>query len=464
MTNTLVVSLVDSKVPKYLNGQNPFLSLTPKAQQYLLYTKDLSNCDFFPGNSQNLFWSLYELGQACRNLSFDSFELDKSFNLEQALMFASGFYTLKLKDNKSFKLADKLLQQEFDKIWQHQKFIRRLVNTSADVLTPVKLAQEVQAHLEATAKQAGFSAKAVKTKLTVGQDLVKAGYNGTYTVGKGSVNPPVLLELDFNPTDKKDAPVVAALVGKGITFDTGGYCIKPTAYMEGMFADMGGAALMATSLAQAITLGLKQRVKLFLSCAENMISNNAFRPGDIITYANGLTVVNEHTDAEGRLVLADSLILASQANNGTRPEFIIDAATLTGAAKGALGSEYSAVMSFDDQAYARFMQANQGTFDPFWRLPLTEVHRKQMESKVADITNDEYSRDLAWASTAAGFLSYFVEDYKKGWLHLDLAIAYSDGITYSQGATGLGVDTVVKFLLALSPQQVNSENSYLAKN
>lgn len=158
---------------------------------------------------------------------------------------------------------------------------------------------------------------------------------------------------------------------------------------------MGGAALMATSLAQAITLGLKQRVKLFLSCAENMISNNAFRPGDIITYANGLTVVNEHTDAEGRLVLADSLILASQANNGTRPEFIIDAATLTGAAKGALGSEYSAVMSFDDQAYARFMQANQGTFDPFWRLPLTEVHRKQMESKVADITNDEYSRDLA---------------------------------------------------------------------
>ena len=164
------------------------------------------------------------------------------------------------------------------------------------------------------------------------------------SVGRGSERPPVLLALDYNPTGDKEAPVYACLVGKGITFDSGGYSIKQSAFMDSMKSDMGGAATVTGALAFAITRGLNKRVKLYLCCADNLISGNAFKLGDIIHYRNGKTVEIMNTDAEGRLVLADGLIDAS----AQKPELIIDAATLTGAAKTALGNDYHALFSFDD--------------------------------------------------------------------------------------------------------------------
>lgn len=166
-------------------------------------------------------------------------------------------------------------------------------------------------------------------RITKGEDLREQGYMGLHTVGRGSERSPVLLALDYNPTGDKEAPVYACLVGKGITFDSGGYSIKQTAFMDSMKSDMGGAATVTGALAFAITRGLNKRVKLFLCCADNLISGNAFKLGDIITYRNGKKVEVMNTDAEGRLVLADGLIDAS----AQKPELIIDAATLTGAAK-----------------------------------------------------------------------------------------------------------------------------------
>ncbi|XNM68278.1 hypothetical protein ACLK2E_14030 [Escherichia coli] len=179
------------------------------------------------------------------------------------------------------------------------------------------------------------------TKAKIG---VEQNYLGLHTVGRGSERPPVLLALDYNPTGDKEAPVYACLVGKGITFDSGGYSIKQSAFMDSMKSDMGGAATVTGALAFAITRGLNKRVKLYLCCADNLISGNAFKLGDIIHYRNGKTVEIMNTDAEGRLVLAARLIDTS----AQKPALIIDAATLTGAAKTALGNDYHALFSFDD--------------------------------------------------------------------------------------------------------------------
>lgn len=161
-----------------------------------------------------------------------------------------------------------------------------------------------------------------------------------------------MLRLDYNPTGNPDAPVFACLVGKGITFDSGGYSIKPSAGMAAMKADMGGAALVTGGLAMAIARGLNKRIKLVLCCAENMISGRAAKLGDVITYKNGKTVEILNTDAEGRLVLADGLIYASSQN----PELIIDCATLTGAAKMAVGNDYHSLLTFDNSLAQKHYQ------------------------------------------------------------------------------------------------------------
>ena len=182
-----------------------------------------------------------------------------------------------------------------------------------------------------------------------------------------------MLQLDFNPTQDPNAPVLACLVGKGITFDSGGYSIKPSDGMSTMRTDMGGAALLTGALGFAIARGLNQRVKLYLCCAENLVSNNAFKLGDIITYKNGVTAEVLNTDAEGRLVLADGLIEADSQN----PGFIIDCATLTGAAKVAVGNDYHSVLSMDDDLVKNLFQSAKEENEPFgvYHLKIFIAHK-----------------------------------------------------------------------------------------
>ncbi|MEG9082967.1 aminopeptidase PepB, partial [Escherichia coli] len=184
----------------------------------------------------------------------------------------------------------------------------------------------------------------------------------------------------------------------------------------------------------------------YLCCADNMVSGNAFKLGDIIRYRNGKNVEVMNTDAEGRLVLADGLIDAS----AQKPELIIDMATLTGAAKTALGNDYHALFSFDDKLAARLLASAAAENEPFWRLPLAEFHRSQLPSNFAELNNTASAAYPAGASTAAGFLSHFVENYHEGWLHIDCSATYRKAAVeqWSAGATGLGVRTVANLLTA----------------
>jgi len=316
---------------------------------------------------------------------------------------------------------------------------RDCINQPAEEQSPIQLAQNCSDLL------ASFT-KNITYKFVTGEALKDNNYMGIYTVGKGSIRPPVLLELDYNPTQNDDMPVMVSLIGKGITFDSGGYSLKPSSFMESMRSDMGGAALVTGALALAIARGLNYRVKLYLCCADNLVSGNAFKLGDVIYYRNKISVEIENTDAEGRLVLADGLLCADSDN----AKYIIDCATLTGAAKAAVGNDYHSLFSFDDKFANKLLQSADNEYEAFWRLPLAEFHRGQFPSSFADIGNSGLP-NTAGASTAAAFLSYFIKDYRKNWLHIDCSATFRKNATvlWATGATGVGVRSLANLLMAL---------------
>ena len=213
-----------------------------------------------------------------------------------------------------------------------------------------------------------------------------------------------------------------------------------------MKCDMGGAATVSGALSLAIRQGLKKRVKLFLCCAENMIDGRAYKLGDIITYKNGLTVEVVNTDAEGRLVLADGLQAAGEAG----AKQIIDAATLTGAAQMAVGNEYNALFSVDDEAATTALACAQQEHELLWRLPLNRWHAENCPSPYADTANSRPQKGggAGGASNAAGFLLRFAPNDGQGWLHFDLAGAFQKSATsmWPAGATAMGVRTIAATL------------------
>ncbi len=366
------------------------------------------------------------------------------WGLEECWAFHQGFISVRNTGTVSYPdLAEQ--QAEFDARVYCSSFTRSLINESSETLTPERLAQKAAEFIGKQAEQY-LGKNAVSAEIISGEALKQQGYHGIWTVGKGSANKPALLKLDFNPIGDINAPVLACLVGKGITFDTGGYSIKPSDSMSTMRTDMGGAALLTGALGFAISRGLTQRVKLYLCCAENMVSSTAFKLGDIIKYRNGVSAEVLNTDAEGRLVLADGLIEASEQN----AKFIIDAATLTGAAKVAVGNDYHSVLSMDDELTAHLFNAAKAENEPFWRLPFESFHRSQISSSFADIANIGSVPVVAGASTATAFLSYFVKDYARNWLHIDASATFRKTASdlWAAGATGLGMKTLANLLLS----------------
>lgn len=321
-------------------------------------------------------------------------------------------------------------------------WLREVTNATPEALAPEQLAQSALNLLRR------FGGNAISAQTIVGAELKNLGYVGVYEVGRGSIRPPVLLSVDFNPSGRSDTPFAVALVGKGITFDSGGYSIKESVSMLGMKCDMGGAATVTAALALAIASGLKKRVKLILCCAENLISGNAYKLGDILTYRNGLTVEIVNTDAEGRLVLADGLLDAAACG----APWLIDAATLTGAAITALGTDYHAVFSNSVDASTRYLACAAREQELHWPLPLESFHQGKCPSAYADTANSRAVKGggPGGASNAAGFLSRFVPESAQ-WLHLDLAASFSDQDTalFAAGATGHGVRTLAAFLTEL---------------
>lgn len=317
---------------------------------------------------------------------------------------------------------------------------RQMINGTAEDIFPESLAGKAAEFIQSLAPES------VSYQIIKGKALLEQQWIGIHEVGRGSERPPVLLELDYNPTGDEDAPVSAALVGKGITFDSGGYSIKASEGMLGMKCDMGGAATVTAGLALAIQRGLNKRVKLFLCCAENLISGHAYKLGDILTYKNGTTVEIVNTDAEGRLVLADGLMAAGE----TGAAYILDAATLTGAAMTAVGQEYNAVFGLDKPLVAELCQFAEQENEAAWPLPLEKWHQNACPSAYADTANSRAVKGggAGGASNAAGFLSRFVPNDGQGWIHLDLAACFRDGgsAEWAPGATTLGFRTVARFL------------------
>ena len=362
----------------------------------------------------------------------------EGWNGERRYAFAQGFYAAK--GVRELDLGEQSEQEaaELAALLKATHWVREVTNGCPEAIYPMSLAESALLLIRS------LGGDKVTARITAGETLRESGHIGIWSVGRGSEREPVLLELDYNPTGDANAPVVAALVGKGITFDSGGYSMKSSDNMLPMKSDMGGAAMVTGALALAISRGLNKRVKLILCCAENLVSGHAFKLGDILTYRNGISVEIQNTDAEGRLVLADGLLAASESGAA----YILDAATLTGAAKTALGRDYNAVFALDEAEQVRALAAANAENEKAWPLPLEPWHAGQLTSAFAELGNVASAEGTAGATTAAAFLSRFVRDEGKGWVHLDLAASYqkSGNELWATGAKGHGLRTIARWL------------------
>lgn len=317
-------------------------------------------------------------------------------------------------------------------IGEGANFARDLGDRPPNTLYPEQLAREAQRMCRQYPK---LSIKIIKKP-----ELEKAGFGGLLAVGQGSKRPPVFIEITYRGGKAGAAPI--ALVGKGITFDSGGLSLKPGERMDEMRFDMCGAAAVLGIMQAAAATNLKQNLVAMISSAENMPGGNAYRPGDVVTTLSGKTIEVLNTDAEGRIILADALTMAVK----RRPSCIIDFATLTGAVIIALGHIASGLMSNRDTLATSLIAAGQASGDKVWQLPLWDDYRDLISSDKADVANMAKERG-AGTIAAAAFLEKFVNDIP--WAHLDIA-GTAWGQTnpiYGKGVTGAGVRLVMTWLL-----------------
>lgn len=333
-------------------------------------------------------------------------------------------------------LADKAGQADVERAVKHATAIttgmsltRDLGNLPPNICHPSFLAEQ--------AKELGKAHKGLKVEVLDEKKIKDLGMGAFYAVGQGSDQPPRLIVMQYQGAKKTDKPFV--LVGKGITFDTGGISLKPGAGMDEMKYDMGGAASVFGTLRAVLELQLPINLVCLLACAENMPSGGATRPGDIVTTMSGQTVEILNTDAEGRLVLCDTLTYAER----FKPQAVIDIATLTGACIVALGSHTSGLMGNSDDLVGQLLDAGKRADDRAWQLPLFDEYQEQLDSPFADIAN--IGGPKAGTITAGCFLSRFTKNYS--WAHLDIAgTAWVSG-GKDKGATGRPVPLLTQYLL-----------------
>ncbi|HEX3895799.1 MAG TPA: leucyl aminopeptidase [Rudaea sp.] len=307
------------------------------------------------------------------------------------------------------------------------RFARELGNLPPNICNPQYIADQ--------AKKFAGGHESVTCEILEEADMRKLGMGALLGVSLGSANEPKFIILQYRGADEKDKPV--ALVGKGITFDTGGISIKPSAGMEEMKFDMCGAAGVLGAFVSAVEMKLKLNLVCIVPAVENMPGGKAQRPSDVVTTMSGQTVEVLNTDAEGRLILCDALTYVQKFN----PQIIIDAATLTGACVVALGKHATGLMTKDDALANDLIAAGESSLDRAWRLPLWDDYQSQLETGYADIAN--IGGKYAGAITAGCFLSRFTEGYR--WAHLDIAgTAWEEGRKGS--ATGRPVPMLVEYL------------------
>jgi leucyl aminopeptidase len=291
----------------------------------------------------------------------------------------------------------------------------------------------------ASAARTLLRGKGVSVKVLTEAEIKSQQLGGVIGVGQGSANPPRMVKVTYSPSGAKG---FVALVGKGVVFDSGGLSIKTSSGMETMKIDMSGAAAVLATLSVLKELGVKTKVTAYVPMVENMPSGTAIRPGDVLKIRNGKTVEVLNTDAEGRLILADGLSLATE----DKPDAIVDVATLTGASIVALGDKIAGLMGNRDSWTEQVQEAADAAGEPVWELPLPSDYRKLLDSEVADLRNISTS-SYGGAITAALFLAEFVDGVP--WAHLDIAgpaRAGSDDGYLVKGGTGFAVRTLVELI------------------
>ena len=312
--------------------------------------------------------------------------------------------------------------------------VREMVTEPANVMDPDKVVEEAK------------SLKKLGVKVTVldKKDMEKRGMNALLGVAKGSDKPAYVIAMEYKSDAKKPS---IALVGKGLTFDSGGLCLKPAKGMGEMKGDMTGAAVVIGTLKTLALQDAKVNVVGVIGVVENMISGSAQKPGDVVVAMSGKTIEVDNTDAEGRLVLADVLWYAKQEYE---PEIIVDFATLTGAIQVALGHEFAGLFSNSDELCDALQKSSNVVGEKLWRLPLHESYEEDIKSDIADIKNVGSGRG-AGSITAALFLKHFV-DPKAKWAHIDIAATEWDSKNRAlskKGATGFGLRLMNEFITNL---------------
>jgi leucyl aminopeptidase len=313
-----------------------------------------------------------------------------------------------------------------------QCYARDLANEPGNVVNP----EVLESYARTLAGDKGLSISVFHA-----DELKKRGMNALLAVGSGSATPPRLIHLSYEP---KDAAASVAIVGKGLTFDSGGLSLKPADSMLTMKGDKTGACVALGAIKAVSELSLPVKLHVVIGAAENMPGGSAYRPDDVIRAYNGKTIEVNNTDAEGRLTLADALAYACQ----QKPDSLIDIATLTGACAVALGETTAGLFSNDDKFAEDMLRASASSGEPFWRLPMTDGNlRKKLKSPIADLVNS--AGRYGGAITAAMFLENFVE---KGipWCHLDIAATDFVKEPYSyyiKGASAFGIRTIMAYVV-----------------
>jgi leucyl aminopeptidase len=327
--------------------------------------------------------------------------------------------------------AAKKLHEALASVAEGVFLARDLVNEPPNTLHPESYADLIKEEL----KPLGVEVEVLDEK-----KMHKLGFEALLAVGQGSIRESRVVIMRWNGAGKgkKSDRAPIAFVGKGVTFDTGGISLKPGAEMDLMKMDMGGSAAVVGTMKALASRKAKSNVIGIVGLVENMPSDRAYRPGDVIGSLAGKTIEILNTDAEGRLVLADAL---TYVQNTYKPEVVIDLATLTGAIMVALGFEYCGAFANDDGLWDQLNEASKNTGEKFWRMPLDPAYKKEMVSEIADLRNLGSLGRYGGACSAAGFLEHFIEEDTK-WAHIDIAgTAWwkSDAPTTPKGGTGFPV-------------------------
>jgi len=377
----------------------------------------------------------WSLAGAPSLLPVGNYRLDNTVSAAEVLQYQLNWglgsyqFTRYKKEQKYAKLCvSGKMEAEVQATIAATTLVRDMVNTPAADMMPEDMA--------AITKKLATEFKGKFTQI-VGDKLLEKNYPMIHAVGRASVHAPRLIELKWG--NKKHPRI--ALLGKGVAFDSGGLDIKPAAGMRYMQKDMGGAAHVLGLAHMIMAAKLPVRLHVMVSAVENAISSNAFRPGDILTARSGHTVEIDNTDAEGRLVLADAITEACT----YKPEWLIDFATLTGAARVAVGTEIAAMFSSDNEAAKELVAHGDDIGDPVWQLPLHREYEYLLKSQSADIVNSA-GTGYAGATTAALFLQTFVPE-KQSWLHFDM-MAWNTRARSGRpkGGEAMGMRTVYEWL------------------